>query len=87
MAGGIVMTSIGGVVMLSGVGYLAIGDTTYGQDYTGLGAGLLATGLLLDMIGIPLIVTGAKRVPRRTIMLRDVDLLAGPGSMSLRVHF
>jgi hypothetical protein len=75
MVTGIVLAGIGGVVALSGMYLLAIGDTRectthydgtqdcYGTNFTPAGLGMTIGGSVVAVIGLPLIVMGAKRVP------------------------
>ncbi len=98
MVTGIVLAGAAGVVALSGLPLLLIGDTREchtsvvngtqhcsGTNFTPLGAGLVITGGVLAAIGIPLVVIGAKRVPAGSRGAGvTVWLATGPSEFAMR---
>jgi hypothetical protein len=102
MVGGIILTAGGGLFGLTGLMFVAVGDTTscsesydgdrtcYGQDYTGIGTGLLILGGVGMAVGVPLLLHGAGRVPvhqsaHNQASAGDTALLLGIGSAGVEV--
>jgi len=96
MVTGIALAGVGGLVALSGLPLLLMGDTREchtsvvnetqycsGTNFTGVGAGMVIAGGVLATIGIPLIVIGAKRVPAGSSSV-TVWLATGPSELMLR---
>jgi hypothetical protein len=100
MVTGIVATSIGGLLALSGGMFLLMGDTTKcttyddgevsctGENYTRLGAGLAIGGTVLLAIGIPMVLVGAspksRRVTSRASSQVSASVVVGGQSLLLR---
>ncbi len=81
MAGGIVLTAIGGLGTVAGTGIL-IADTTQGGPgvFTAvIGLPTWGVGALCSSIGIPLLISGAQKVPLAPEALPTVGL--GPGGL------
>jgi hypothetical protein len=94
MVTGIVLAGAGGLVALSGLPFLLMGDARecdtwidgsqdcYGTDYTPIGRGMVIGGLVVAAIGIPFIVIGAERVPAGSSGV-TVRLATGPSQFAL----
>jgi hypothetical protein len=83
LAVGIVLTSVGPVVMLGGM----VAAVSSRDDGPGIAAAVL--GGLGTLVGIPLIVSGAKKVPVDAVAraIPAPDLFVGPASATLRFRF
>lgn len=84
MAGGIVLSSLGGVSLFAGVAVsLASRDATRQVGY-----GMLVFSALSISAGIPLAVVGARRVPNKELEAKAAPVLTvGPRSVGLRMAF
>jgi hypothetical protein len=83
MAFGIVLTSVGPVVMLGGV----VAASASRDDGPGIAAAVL--GGLGVLVGIPLIISGAEKVPidETESAALEPELFVGPASAALRFRF
>jgi hypothetical protein len=84
MAGGIVLSSLGGVSLFAGLAVsLASRDSTRQVGY-----GMLVFSALGISAGIPLAVVGARRVPNEALEAKAAPVLTvGPRSVGLRLAF
>lgn len=110
MVGGIVVTSVGGLLVFVGGMMLLAGDVTTcrsggdceGTDFRGTGTALALVGGAGVAVGIPLIVSGARRVPRRNrshsdaqaatlryddVAITSAELVLGWDSVALRSNW
>lgn len=83
MAGGIVLSSVGGITTLCSIPVGAIGGFGPGAAVFLLGAGMTTGGIIMA-------VKGAKKVPRQTSQVFDVpppSVFIGPGSIMVQGQF
>ena len=82
LAFGIVLTSVGPVVMLTGI----VAAAASRDDAPGIAAAVL--GGIGTAVGIPLIVNGAKKVPADSAARApSPELFVGPASAAVRFRF